>query len=123
MEPETPNSSELIIINGEGDYGPRCPGTHARILSGPGGSIPSWGRTGKVKDTESCDVRNREVRLEHRNEEGSDPVKLLERRPRPKGKLGGPATFHALRWGWGAHGYGKICRYTRWCDPRGSRLR
>ena len=29
-------------------------------------------------------------------------MELLERRLRPKGKLGDPATFHTLRWGWGA---------------------
>ena len=60
MEPCTPNSRELSIVNGAGDYGPtvsKIPEVHARILSGHGGSIPSWGRTGKVKDTETCDVR------------------------------------------------------------------
>ncbi len=127
MEPCTPNSRELSIVNGARDYGStvsKIPEVHARILSGHGGSIPSWGRTGKVKDTETCDVRligqiGASEREEYRTRERAC-VALLERRPRPKGKLGYPATFHTLRWGWGparSNGYGKICHYAQRCAP------
>ncbi len=100
----------VIHRNGERDYGPtvsKNPGTHARTLPGPGRSlfypgVVFRGRAGKVEDTEACDVRNGEVRSGHSSDEGSeqgsDPAELLERRPRPKGKLGDPTTHHTRRW-------------------------
>ncbi len=93
-------------------------------------SISPWsrlqGRAGKVEDTEACDVRDGEVRSGHSSDEGSeqgsDPAELLERRPRPKGKLGDPTTHHTRRWACVSHGIKQLrqidCRHARRCDPR-----
>ena len=73
-----------------------------------------------MEDTEACDVRNREVRLEHSgnegSEQGSDAAELLEQRPRPEGKLGDPTTRHTLRWESMPHGIKQLrqidCRHA-----------
>ena len=124
----------LIHRNGEMDYGPtvsKNPGTHARTLPGPGRSlfypgVVLRGRAGKVEDTEACDVRNREVRSRHSSNEGSeqrsDPAELLERRPRPKGKLGDPTTLHTLRWKSVSHGIKRLRQILPLCTtvrPKG----
>ena len=93
-------------------------------------SISPWsrlqGRAGKVEDTEACDVRDGEVRSGHSSNEGSeqgiDPAELLERRPRPKGKLGDPATRHTPRWVRVSHGIKRLRQILPLCTtvrPKG----
>ena len=93
-------------------------------------SILSWSRVqdreGKVEDTEALDARNREVRSGHSSKEGSeqgrDSAELLERRPRPEGKIG--RSYHMPYTEMGTcvpldqTTTASRCRHARECDPR-----
>ena len=77
-------------------------------------SIPGAHREGERHRSLGCTQSRSQIGASERGRERSCEVAGAKA---PKGKLGGHATFHILRWGWGAYGYGKICHYSRWCDP------